>query len=201
MIPLTNSAALDLATPASKTPASIHPNALVETDKIGPGTRIWAFVHVLKGAEIGGECNICAHVFIEEGVIVGNRVTVKSGVYLWEGTRLEDDVFIGPNVSFTNDRTPRSRHKPDRFEGVTVERGDSIGAGAVLLPGVSIGEYAMVGAGAVVTRSVPAYALVTGNPARLAGQVCRCGVRLEESESPPLCQSCQSKKLPWEFAA
>lgn len=147
----------------------IHPQALCESNLIGEGTRIWAFVHVLPGARIGCTCNVCDGVFIESDVIVGDRVTIKSGVQLWDGVRLQDDVFVGPNVSFSNDRFPRSRHRPARFLQTIVEQGASIGAGAVLLPGITIGAGAMVGAGAVVTRSVPANAIVIGNPARITG--------------------------------
>jgi acetyltransferase-like isoleucine patch superfamily enzyme/dTDP-4-dehydrorhamnose 3,5-epimerase-like enzyme len=146
-----------------------HPNALVESNQIGPGTRIWAFAHVLPGACIGDDCNICDHVFIENDVIVGNRVTVKCGVQLWDGVRLEDDVFIGPNATFTNDQFPRSKAYPEKFLLTTVRSGASIGANATILPGVTIGRKAMVGAGAVVTRDVPPNAIVVGNPARIIG--------------------------------
>ncbi len=144
----------------------IHPHALVESDQIGPRTRVWAFAHVMPGAVIGADCNITDHTYIEGGVVIGDRVTVKSGVYLWDGTRVEDDVFIGPQATFSNDRFPRSRQ---RFEMpiTTIRRGASIGAGAVVLPGVTIGERAMVGAGAVVTKDVPQDVVVVGNPARV----------------------------------
>lgn len=148
-----------------------HPNALCESDQIGNGTKIWAFVHVLPGAVIGEDCNLCDGVFIEGDVVVGNRVTVKSGVQLWNGTRLGDDVFVGPNVTFTNDRFPRSGQQPESFPETVVEPGASIGANATLLPGVRIGGGAMVGAGAVITRSVPPNAIVVGNPARIVGYV------------------------------
>jgi len=146
--------------------AYIHPHALVETDDIGEDTRVWAFAHVLAGARIGGSSNVCDHTFIEGGAVVGDRVTIKSGVYLWEGTVIEDDVFIGPQATFTNDRFPRSR-EPWECEGITVRRGATIGAGAVLLPGITVGERAMVGAGAVVTRDVEPDVVVSGNPARV----------------------------------
>jgi len=147
----------------------VHPQGLCESAKVGPGTRIWAFAHVLPGAQIGAECNICDHVFVENDVVVGDRVTVKCGVQLWDGLQLEDDVFVGPNVTFTNDRFPRSKVYPDAFERTLVRAGASIGGGAVILPGLVIGERAMVGAGAVVTRDVPAGAIVVGNPARVVG--------------------------------
>jgi UDP-2-acetamido-3-amino-2,3-dideoxy-glucuronate N-acetyltransferase len=145
----------------------IHNTAIVETQSIGRRTRIWAFVHVLAGAKIGDDCNICDHVFIENDVVVGDRVTIKSGVQLWDGLRLEDDVFVGPNVTFTNDLRPRSRQWKDVFPVTTVRRGASVGANATILPGIIIGQNAMVGAGAVVTRSVPPHAIVVGNPARI----------------------------------
>ncbi len=147
----------------------IHPQALCESPHIGERTRIWAFAHVLPGARIGADCNICDGVFVENDVIVGDRVTVKCGVQLWDGVRLEDDVFVGPNATFSNDRFPRSRQRPPAFAQTLVQRGASIGANATLLPGISIGAGAMVGAGAVVLRSVPANAIVVGNPARIVG--------------------------------
>jgi UDP-2-acetamido-3-amino-2,3-dideoxy-glucuronate N-acetyltransferase len=149
----------------------IHPNALCATDQIGPGTRIWAFAHVLAGARIGSDCNICDGVFIENDVIVQDRVTVKCGVQLWDGITLEDDVFVGPNATFTNDRFPRSKIFPERFVRTIVRRGASIGANATILPGFEIGASAMVGAGAVVTSAVPANAIVVGNPAQIVGYV------------------------------
>ena len=145
----------------------IHPLSDVSECKIGQGTKVWQFVVILKGAEIGRDCNICAQTLIEGDVIVGDRVTVKSGVQLWDGTRIENNVFIGPNATFTNDIFPRSKVYPDAFKGITVKEGASIGANATLLPGVTIGANAMVGAGAVVTRDVPDRAVVTGNPAKV----------------------------------
>jgi acetyltransferase-like isoleucine patch superfamily enzyme len=145
-----------------------HPQAIVESPHIGEGTRVWAFAHVLPGAVIGKDCNICDHVFIENDVIVGDRVTVKCGVQLWDGVRIEDDVFIGPNVTFTNDPFPRSKTRPERFAATLIRSGASIGANATILPGLTVGANAMVGAGTVVTRSVPPHAVVVGNPARIA---------------------------------
>jgi UDP-2-acetamido-3-amino-2,3-dideoxy-glucuronate N-acetyltransferase len=144
-----------------------HPQALVESQRIGEGTRVWAFAHILPGAVVGAGCNICDHVFIENDVVVGDRVTVKCGVQLWDGVRVEDDVFIGPNATFTNDRFPRSRQRPDKYPETWIRKGASIGANATILPGLTIGQHAMVGAGAVVTRSVPPYSVVVGNPARI----------------------------------
>lgn len=145
-----------------------HPQALVEPGAaIGERTRIWAFAHVLGGARIGADCNICDHVFIENDVIVGDRVTIKCGVQLWDGLRVADDAFIGPNATFTNDLFPRSKKYPERLLQTYIQSGASIGANATILAGVTIGEKAMVGAGAVVTRNVPPYAVVVGNPARV----------------------------------
>ena len=150
---------------------TIHPNALCESTAIGDGTRVWAFAHVLPGAVIGRDCNICDGVFVENDVVVGDRVTVKCGVQLWDGVRLGDDVFVGPNATFTNDLFPRSRKHPERYTETVVDAGASIGANATILAGVRIGSGAMVGAGAVVTRSVPPNAIVVGNPARITGYV------------------------------
>ncbi len=144
-----------------------HAQALVESDQIGAGTRIWAFAHVLPGARIGADCNICDHVFIENDVTLGDRVTVKCGVQLWDGTEIGNDVFIGPNATFTNDAWPRSREWSQSFARTIVHDGASIGANATILPGLTIGRDAMIGAGAVITRSVPPYSVVTGNPGRI----------------------------------
>jgi UDP-2-acetamido-3-amino-2,3-dideoxy-glucuronate N-acetyltransferase len=151
--------------------AFLHPSALCETDHVGAGTRVWAFTHILAGAVIGRDCNICDMVFIEEDVVVGDRVTVKSGVQLWNGLRVGDDVFIGPNVTFTNDAFPRSRQRPVEFLRTVIEDGASLGANCTILPGLRIGAKAMVGAGAVVTRDVEPGAVVVGNPARRVGTV------------------------------
>jgi acetyltransferase-like isoleucine patch superfamily enzyme len=148
-----------------------HSTAIVETGCVGEGTRIWAFAHVLPGAKIGRECNICDHTFIEGGVIIGDRVTIKCGVQLWDGVRIEDDVFIGPNATFTNDAFPRSRRRPAAFLPTLVKKGASIGANATILPGVTIEENVMVGAGAVVTRNVPRNAVVVGNPGQIVSYV------------------------------
>lgn len=145
---------------------------------VGEGTRIWAFAHLLEGCTIGRDCNICDHTFIEAGVVLGDRVTVKSGVYLWEGVTCEDDVFIGPSVVFTNDLRPRSRRPPEQWAKTQISAGASIGANATILAQTVIGRHAMVGAGALVTRSVPDHGLVYGSPARLNGFVCRCGATL-----------------------
>lgn len=148
-------------------PPFIHHLSDVQSAAIGINTRIWQFVVVLPGAKIGRECNICAHCLIENDVVVGDRVTIKSGVQLWDGLRIGDDVFIGPNASFTNDRFPRSKNKPENFLQTVIETGVSIGAGAIILPGITIGSNSMVAAGTVVTRSIPKNSLVMGNPGRV----------------------------------
>ena len=150
---------------------SIHPLADVQSQDIGSGTRIWQFCVVFLGAKIGANCNICAQVLIENDVVIGDNVTIKSGVQLWDGVRIEDDVFIGPNATFANDLFPRSKVYPERFLETTVKAGASIGANATILPGVTIGEKAMVGAGSVVTKDIPPGALVVGNPAAVVRQV------------------------------
>jgi UDP-2-acetamido-3-amino-2,3-dideoxy-glucuronate N-acetyltransferase len=144
---------------------------LVEAPSIGSRTRVWAFAHILPNASIGEDCNICDHVFIENDVSIGNRVTIKCGVQIWDGVSLEDDVFIGPNVTFTNDAWPRSKQYPEKFSRTTIREGASIGANATILPGLTIGRHAMVGAGAVVTHNVPVNAVVAGNPAQIIGYV------------------------------
>jgi acetyltransferase-like isoleucine patch superfamily enzyme len=166
---------------------NIHPQALVDPGAvIGTGTRVWAFAHVCVGAVIGDDCNLCDHTFFEKGVRLGHRVTIKCGVYLWDGVTLEDDVFVGPCVAFTNDLRPRSKKYPDKFSETRLRQGCSIGANATLLP-VTIGRWAMVAAGSVVTRDVPDFALVRGSPARHAGWVCRCGEKLNFKTSSAAC--------------
>ena len=157
-----------------------HSRALVESDEIGEGTRIWAFAHVMPGARIGAGCNLGDHVFVESHVKVGDGVTVKNGVALWDGVTLEDHVFVGPYAVFTNDKNPRAtiRKTREQFLSTRICKGASIGANATLVCGITIGEYAFIGAGAVVTKDVPDYALVVGNPGRQIGYVCECGRRL-----------------------
>jgi acetyltransferase-like isoleucine patch superfamily enzyme len=167
----------------------IHPSAQTEGASIGPGTRVWQFCVILAQAQIGCDCNICAHVFIESDVAIGDRVTIKCGVQLWDGTRVEDDVFIGPNATFTNDRTPRSRKTRRQLLVTRVQRYATIGANATILPGLTIGKGAMISAGAVVTRDVPNHALMIGNPARRKGWVCLCGETFRDGDL-----SCQCGK-------
>ncbi|MDD2915785.1 MAG: WxcM-like domain-containing protein [Gallionella sp.] len=152
----------------------VHEQAICESAAIGDNTRIWAFAHVLPAAVIGADCNICDGVFIENDVRIGDRVTVKCGVQLWDGLTVEDDVFIGPNATFTNDRFPRSKIYPEQFSRTIIRKGASIGANATILPGLEIGSGAMIGAGAVITRSVPPNAIAVGNPARITGYVGTC---------------------------
>lgn len=149
----------------------IHPLSHVESQNIGINTRIWQYSVIFKDAIIGKNCNICAHTLIENNVIIGNNVTIKSGVYLWDGVVLEDNVFIGPNATFTNDKKPRSKQYPEAFDKTIIQKGASIGANATLLPGITIGRNAMVGAGAIVTKDVPDNAIIVGNPAYIKGYI------------------------------
>lgn len=175
----------------------IHSSAICESHAVGDGTRLWAFSHVLNGAVVGRDCNIGDHVYIEGGARIGDRVVIKNQVMIWDGVTIEDDVFLGPGMIFTNDRYPRSRRMADvsrrygRREGwlsrTVVRHGASIGAGAVILPGLTIGRYASIGAGAVVTRDVSDHRLAVGNPARIADWVCVCGVPLRGREE---CREC-----------
>ncbi len=158
----------------------IHPSADVQTVNIGEGTTVWQFAVILAGAVLGNNCNINCHTFIENDVRIGDRVTIKSGVYLWDGIHIADDVFIGPGVSFTNDKYPRSKMYPQQFQLTEINRAVSIGANATILGGIKIGEYAMIGAGAVVTKDVPAFALVYGNPAKVMGKVNAKGEIIEK---------------------
>ncbi len=159
-----------LKQPARRLPI-IHPRADVQTSHVGDGTTIWQDTIVLKGARIGADCNLNAHCFVENDVVIGDRVTLKCGVYVWDAMRIADDVFVGPNVTFCNDRMPRSKKRPEKFVPVILEKGCSIGAGAIILPGVTVGENAMVGAGAVVTRDVKPFEIVVGNPAAPIGEM------------------------------
>jgi acetyltransferase-like isoleucine patch superfamily enzyme len=156
----------------------VHPNALVASERIGKGTRIWAFANVQKEAVIGCDVNICDHCFVENHVHIGDRVTVKNGVSLWDGMTIEDDVFIGPNAVFTNDIYPRSKVYHESPDQTILKVGCTIGANAVIVAGNTVGRWAMVGAGAVVTKNIPDFTLWFGNPAVFVAFICRCANRL-----------------------
>jgi UDP-2-acetamido-3-amino-2,3-dideoxy-glucuronate N-acetyltransferase len=168
----------------------IHPLADVSSTRLGNNTTIWQFVVVLKNAQIGANCNINCHVLIENDVIIGDNVTIKPGVQVWDGLRIADNVFIGPNVTFTNDFLPRSKKYPAKFLKTEISEGASLGANSTIIGGLTIGKYAMVGAGSVVTGDVADYTLVYGNPATLKGYVCECGQKLDSSLE---CKSCSNK--------
>jgi UDP-2-acetamido-3-amino-2,3-dideoxy-glucuronate N-acetyltransferase len=161
----------------------VHPLGLCESEEVGEGTRVWAFAHVMVGAVLGAGCNVCDHSFVESGARIGDGVTIKNGVAVWDAVTLEDEVFVGPNVAFTNDLRPRAAVKREReaFLPTRVQRGASLGANATIVCGTVIGPFAFVAAGAVVTRDVSPHALVVGNPARRIGWACECGERLEPS--------------------
>jgi UDP-2-acetamido-3-amino-2,3-dideoxy-glucuronate N-acetyltransferase len=171
-----------------------HPKALIEDGaRIGAKTRVWAFAHVLRNAEIGESCNICDHVFIEGGARLGNHVTVKSCVSLWEGVTAEDGVFIGPSCVFTNDLFPRSflkRSKKDWLVPTLLKQGCTLGANATIVCGHNIGRFAFVAAGAVVTKEVADYAMVAGNPATFQSWICRCATKLRFNRRTATCSSC-----------
>jgi UDP-2-acetamido-3-amino-2,3-dideoxy-glucuronate N-acetyltransferase len=160
----------------------VHELALCESDDLGPRTRVWAFAHVLPGASIGADCNVCDHAFVEGGAVLGDSVTVKNNVLVWDGVTVEDEVFLGPNVVFTNDPRPRVAFKKGReaWLPTLVCRGATIGANATIVCGVTIGRWAFVGAGSVVTGDVPDHALVVGNPGRRIGWACECGRTLPD---------------------
>ena len=173
-------AAVAPAAPAASLKFFKHPNALVESTDIGPRSRVWAFAHVMRGAVVGADCNVGECVYVEGGVRLGDHVTVKNGVQLWTGVHCEDWVFIGPNATFTNDLRPRVQHPldPADFATTHVGTGASLGANCTIVAGIRIGAHAMIGAGTVVLRDVPAHALLVGNPARQIGWVCGCGKKL-----------------------
>lgn len=181
-------------------PYFAHPQALVESDDIGPGTRIWAFAHVMPGARIGSMCNVCDHAFIESGAILGNNVTVKNGVAVWSGITVEDNVFLGPSCVLTNDHNPRAYIKKANtaLENTLIRANATVGANATILSGLRIGQYAFIGAGAVVLRTVLDFALMVGNPARQVGWICSCATRLPlpasaSLESLTTCAHCQTR--------
>lgn len=179
----------------------LHPLGLAESDSIGAGTRVWAFAHVMAGAEVGGECNIGEHCFIESGARIGNRVTVKNGVSVWAGVEVEDDAFLGPHCIFTNDPNPRSYIKKDSQALVAtyIRTGATIGAGAVIVCGHEIGSFSFVGAGAVVIRDVPNFAIVVGNPARRIGWMCICAHKLPAPPIPVNGMQCRCAACGSEF--
>ncbi len=172
---------------AGDTTVFVHERGLCDSEDVGPGTRVWAFAHVMKGAKVGAQCNICDHAFIEAGAVLGDRVTVKNAVLVWDGVTVEDEVFLGPNMIFTNVSRPRVAFKKTRDQLVKtlVKRGASIGANATIVCGVTIGEQAFVGAGAVVTKDVAPHALVVGSPARRIGWACACGETLPSDLACP----------------
>ncbi|HEV8438169.1 MAG TPA: acyltransferase [Methylomirabilota bacterium] len=174
-------------------PPRVHPTALVESDCIGEGTVVWAFAHVMPGAVVGRHCKIGDHVFIEDGVTLGDHVTVKNGVAIWKHVHVADRVFLGPNAVLSNDRYPRSDGAPWQPLDTWIEEGVTVGANATIVCGVRLGRRALIAAGAVVTRDVPAHALMVGNPARQQGWVCHCGQPLGESGSTAACPTCGRK--------
>jgi len=180
----------------------VHPHALVESDNVGPGTRIWAFAHVMSGARVGARCNICDHAFIESGATVGNGVTVKNGVAIWDCVTVEDDVFLGPNCALTNDLNPRANRHKSRVELVETRicANATVGANATIVCGVTIGRGAFIGAGAVVVRSVPDFALVVGNPARQTGWMCACAEKLKLTVTAPRGSSAKCERCGCTFA-
>ena len=165
-----------------------HETAIVDSEHIGDETKIWDFSHVLPDAVIGKNCNICAHTFIENDVIIGDNVTIKCGVYIWDGIRLASNVFIGPNVTFTNDLRPRSKQYPLKIVKTIIDEWASIGANSTIIVGVKIGKYAMIGAGSVVTKSIPNNTLFYGNPARFKAYICNCGEKLDSNLRCNICK-------------
>ena len=160
----------------------VHPQGLNESDRVGAGTRIWAFAHVMKNAVVGESCNIGEGAFVESGAVLGNHVTIKNGVCVWDRVTVEDYVFLGPHAAFTNDKVPRShpdyRTAPEDWLPIRIRAGATVGANATIVCGNTLGPWCFVGAGAVVTHDVPAHAIVAGNPARRIGWICRCGAKL-----------------------
>ena len=160
-----------------------HPTAIVESQDIGEGTKIWHFAHIRSGAKIGNSCNIGKSVYIDIGADIGSNVKIQNFVSVYKGVAIEDDVFVGPSATFTNDLYPRAFiWDEEHISATRICRGASIGANATIICGITLGEYAMIGAGSVVAEDVPPFGLVLGNPGRLKGYVCRCGRRLKEEE-------------------
>ncbi len=171
----------------------IHPLSDVKSVQIGHGTKIWQYVIILEKAKIGINCNINAHCFLENDVELGNNVTVKCGVYLWDGLRVEDDVFIGPNVTFTNDIYPRSKKYPESYKKTIISKGASIGANCTLLCGINVGKYSLIGAGSVVTKDVMPYSICYGNPCTFKSYICACGTPLSDGDEIYVCKKCNSR--------
>lgn len=169
----------------------IHPTSDIQSKNIGAGTVIWQFTVVLPGAAVGRNCNINSHCFIENDVVIGDNVTIKCGVYVWDGITIEDNAFIGPNVTFINDKYPRSKQEFNLLRTI-VRRGASVGGNSTLLPGITIGEYALIGAGSVVTRNIPNNTVWMGNPAHQAAYVCNCGQKLDMELH---CKECNTNYL------
>jgi len=168
----------------------IHKLSDVQSSNIGSDTNIWQFCVVLKDAKIGNSCNINANVLIENDVVIGNNVTVKSGVQIWDGVTLKDNVFIGPNVTFTNDFMPRSKQYPKQFLKTVIKKGATIGANSTIVGGITIGEYAMIGSGSVITKDIGTQELWYGNPAKHKGYVCKCGQKCNRFL---ICDECKGK--------
>lgn len=168
----------------------VHEKGMCDSPNIGEGTRVWAFAHVLKGARVGAHCNLGEHVFVENDVVIGNGCTIKNGVSLWDRVTLEDNVFVGPHAVFTNELRPRAfiKRGPKNYLPTTLKKGCTIGANATIVCGVVIGEYAMIGAGAVVTKDVPPHTLVVGNPARFFARICYCGEPMQKDD---FCRACE----------
>ncbi|MFC1521130.1 acyltransferase [Elusimicrobiota bacterium] len=178
-----------------------HPKAVVEKGSVvGAGTKIWAFAHVQKGAKIGANCNICNNCYIESGAVVGNGVTIKNNVSVWEGVKIQDKVFVGPDVVFTNDLFPRSRVPDWELARTLIMKGATIGANATLLSNISVGKRALVGAGSVVTSSIGNHGLVYGNPGKEAGKVCACARRLKKRGKVWICVRCKKQYKNKDFA-
>jgi acetyltransferase-like isoleucine patch superfamily enzyme len=161
----------------------IHEKAEVQTKNIGANTFVWQNSIILSGAVIGDNCNINCHTFIENDVLIGNNVTIKSGVYLWDGIIIENNVFVGPNVTFTNDKYPKSKSYPDAFQKTILREFSSIGAGAIILGGLEIGSHALVGAGALVTKNVPSNSIVRGTPAKIVGYINKDGSKMKKIDN------------------
>lgn len=171
----------------------VHPTALVETRRIGKGTRIWAYAHVMQGAVVGSRCNVGDHAFIEAGAVVGDEVTIKNGVAVWAHVTIENRVFLGPNAVLTNDMRPRSRQRDWTPVPTVIAEGATIGANATIVCGADVGRWAFIGAGAVVTKAVPAHAVVVGNPGRVIGYACECAQRLKKQGLRFLCPGCDRR--------